>query len=914
VSGWVGDWIGLAEATGLVGREDELAVVEEFALGDVRRLLIEGPAGIGKTALWAAALGVLASAGACGMVSRPGEAEASYSFAVLADLLVGISPERLEGLPPPQARALEVALLLREPEGERSYGRAVAAGFLSVLRLLAAEQPLVIAIDDVQWADEASAAALGYALRRLDGQPVRFLFSRRSGTLAAHEYGRGFTRIELGPLSLGAIQRLLRSRLSTAFPRPLVARIHAESGGNPFFALELGRAMLRRDLAERVDGRLPVPAHLSELVRERLEILPETTRDALGFVAALADARPGVVEAAGIADHLEPAFRAGVVEIDGQRVRFTHPLLAGCAYSLLSASRRRDVHRQLAGLVLDPEERARHLALGSEGSSEQLAQTLDEAARLASARGAPAAAATLVDFAVQLAPPADPGARARRQIDAAAYRFVAGETAAARAALEPIVQTLPPGRERARALLHLGMTREDDLPAAAGYLERAAEEAEDDDMLLVSVRVRQADLAGMRGDFAGAAAYARAALESAEHSGDQRAIALALPELAHAEQRLGTVTPGLLERAVRLEDSLPDPPPGHRSARRARATYRLTAGLLDAARIDFESVRSRALDQGDEFEGTIVLAQLADLECLAGNLAAALQHAERGVETAEQLGLEQTLNTLRCQRALVASHLGREEEARADAQAALLSAESIADGLGEIRARAALGFLELSLGDMATAVERLRPLTELAPDASAGVFRYLPNLIEGLLALGETEEAGALLLRLEVEDTPWTRACRMRCRGLLLAAGQDLEGAQAALTQALAAHEHLPMPLEHARTLLAAGQVHRRSRQKRAARESLRAALAICEQIGAPLWAEKARAELARISGRGPASGELTETERRIAELVAAGKSNKQVAAELFLSVHTVEDNLKRTYRKLGVRSRTELARRMPAG
>jgi DNA-binding NarL/FixJ family response regulator len=910
------------EASGvtLVGREHELAAVEEFAGGGSAAcgLVIYGVAGIGKTALWQAAVEACRSRGSQVRSSRPGEAEASFSFAVLADLLGGLSPELLAGLPPPQRRALEIALLLREAEGERSNARAVAAGFLSVLRLLAEAGPLVVAVDDVQWADPVSTAALGYALRRLDAEPIRFLFAQRAGVRAPLALSAaGLLRIELGPLSLGALQRVLRSRLERPLPRPVVVRIHKESGGNPFFALELGRALVRRGLAELPAGRLPVPSHLGELVRERLEALPEATRDALGLTAALADPRLVVVEAAGVTGDLDAAFGAGVVEIDGEQVRFTHPLLAGRAYGGLSPGRRRDVHRVLAGLVPDPEERARHLALGTEGQSEEVAQVLDEAARLASARGAPAAAATLVDLAVGATPDDAASERARRQIEAAAYRFVAGETAAARAALEPLVETLPPGRERARALLYLGMTREDDLPAAASCFERAAVDADGDDRLLASIRIRQADVAGMRGDFMGSLAYGRAGLESAERSGERRAIALALPELAAAEQRVGAVTPGLLERAVEMQDSIPDLPPGYRSARRARAIFLMAADRLDAARSDLERAHRHALEQGDEFEEPIVLSWLAEVECLAGDLDAALQHAEEGVGIAEQLGLEQTLNTLRCRRALIAAHLGR-EEARAEALAALRSAEAIDDGLGQIRARAALGFLELSRGAMAAAVEYLRPLPELTSGVPASEFRFLPDLIEALLTLGEREQAETLLAPFEegsgLRDTSWTRACSRRCRGLLLAARQDLNGALAALEASLVECEHLPMPFEQARTLLALGQVQRRAKKRAAARGSLQAALAIFDELGTPLWAEKARAELARISGRRPASKELTETERRIAELVAEGKSNKQVAAALFLSVHTVGDNLKQVYRKLDVRSRTELARRLSSG
>jgi DNA-binding CsgD family transcriptional regulator len=907
---------------GLVGRDEELAAVEGFLAGAeprVRTLLIEGAAGIGKTTLWEAGIEVARESGFEIRTSRPGESEATFSFAVLDDLLANLPAGVLAALPPPQREAIEVALLLRAAEGERSYGNAVAVGFLSILRTLAEAQPVLIAIDDVQWTDRPSAGAIEYAARRLASTPVRFLFANRSGIalpfdLTRPEHAGHLRRVDVGPLSLGALGRVLTMRLGRTLPRPVVSRIYVESGGNPFFGLELARALVRRGLTDLPADRLPVPAHLAELVRERLGLLPDKTRDALALAAALAEPRLAVLEAAGVADDLEPAFQAGVLEIDGKRVRFTHPLLAGAAYGALPPSRRREVHRRLAAFAADPEERARHLALGAEGPSAEIAEILDGAATLASARGAPAAAASLAEMAARATPANAHAERARRQVDAAGYLFVSGETATARAMLEPLVETLPGGRERARALLCLGMTCEDSLPLAASYLDRACAEADGDELLMATIHIRQADNAGVRGNFGAGLDYARAGLECAEHVGHRGTIALALAELAVHEQRSGSITPGLLDRALEMQESIRDLPPGYRSARRARAIRSLAADNLDAARADLQDCYRRSVEQGDLFEERIILMYLSQVECLAGDLPAAVRYINQGVEAAEELGLPQTDDALGWARALVAAHLGR-AEARSDAQVALESAEAIGDGLGQIRARAVLGFLELSSGNPKAAVEFLRPLPQLTSTVSPSEFRFLANLIEALIAMGDGEGAEALLVPFErgtcLRDTPWTRACSRRCRGLLLAARGDLAGALAALEDALVEHEGMAMPFERARSLLALGQVQRRAKRKGAARATLHEALAIFERLGTPLWADKARAELARIGGRRPAGIELTETERRIADLVADGKSNKEIAAALFVTVNTVEGHLSHAYAKVSVHSRGELVHRL---
>jgi DNA-binding CsgD family transcriptional regulator len=233
---------------------------------------------------------------------------------------------------------------------------------------------------------------------------------------------------------------------------------------------------------------------------------------------------------------------------------------------------------------------------------------------------------------------------------------------------------------------------------------------------------------------------------------------------------------------------------------------------------------------------------------------------------------------------------------------------------------AVLGFLELSLGNVTEADAYLSRAIEL--EQAMGVrepayFRVVPDAIEALVALGRVDEAESLLEPFEAagEDLrrAWTIATGGRCRALVVAARGDLDGASAAADEAVRVHDQLPLPFELGRTLLVRGTVERRAKRKREARDTLSTALEIFEGLGAALWAEKARAELARIGGRAPSSMELTPTEARVAELVAAGSTNREAADALFVSVHTIEANLKRIYRKLGIRSRTELASTFPS-
>ena len=396
-------------STELVGREEELQRVELFldaARHAPRALVIEGEAGAGKTSIWEAALTAAARAGTPTLAARPAEAETSFAYAALGDLLRD-QLEAVADLPSRQRRALEVALRLDDERDDAPDQQSVALAVLTVFRQLAQLRPLVVAIDDVQWLDAASASVLRYAVRRLDAGPVGLLAAWRTepGAPVPLELDRAPTaerleRIPLSPLSLGAVQHLITQRLGFLPPRPALRRLHELSGGNPFFALELARAFQEGAIQLEAGERLPVA--LDELVGARLQALSAEARRALAAAAALAQPTVGLVEkvAGDGRGALDEAERAHVIAVRDGRVRFTHPLLASGAYGTVDASLRRDLHARAGAAVADPEERARHLALAATGPDEVVARALEAAASRADARGAPPAAAELYERAV----------------------------------------------------------------------------------------------------------------------------------------------------------------------------------------------------------------------------------------------------------------------------------------------------------------------------------------------------------------------------------------------------------------------------------------------------------------------------------------------------------------------------------
>jgi DNA-binding CsgD family transcriptional regulator len=618
---------------------------------------------------------------------------------------------------------------------------------------------------------------------------------------------------------------------------------------------------------------------------------------------------------------LEPAIEAQVVELEGDRVRFTHPLLASAAYG--GTAGHRELHGRLAEIVVDPEERARHLALAATGPDPSVAAALEEAARGAAARGATGVAAELTEQAARLTPPNSADDARRRAADAGYYHFESGDSRRARAMLERLADELPAGPERASVLVRLAFTRayDDDVHAASDLNLQAVEEARDDSLTRAQALTGlAATLFRRREHLAQAVEHAQVAAELAEGLGDLALVGDALGVQLMAEAALGRPEAGAtLGRLLQL------PPAGEYLRLQAEPTWhaaivRMWWEELDSAQGAFGELLERGHESGDESFLPYVYVLAAQNECLRGDFERAGSHAEAGQEIAEQVGQETLFGYALAVRALVDAHRGRVDEARDEGERALELARRTRSTPTLHFATSALGLLELSLARPARAVERLAPLIEFARKqeiCEPALARFTLDYVQALIEVGRLEEAAEVSGRYEHHAARLGRrgalASALRCRGLLAAAHGDLDEALATFERALAEHDRVAMPFERARTLLARGAALRRARQRRAARESLQQARAIFEKLGAVLWEEKAGAELARIGGRAAGPGHLTPAEQRIAELVGQGRSNKEVAAELVVTVRTVESNLTRIYRKLGVRSRAELAHRLSA-
>ena len=911
----------------VIGRETELAAATAFLDGlpsGTRGLRIEGEAGAGKTTLWLAATEEARERGYRVLETRPAEAEAGLPFAGLGDLVESTLDEVLDELPEPQADALRVALLLAPPGDALPDERAVAVAVLGVLRALAGASPVLVAVDDVQWLDPPSAKVVSFAWRRLREEPVGLLLAHRLGTDAPAGFAvdERLSSLVVGPLALGAVHKLLHSRLGLVLPRPALRRVHEVSGGNPFFALELGRALQVHQAEVSPGEPLPVPDRLQELVRSRLELLPPESRDVLAAAAALSQPTLGLLAAA-VADGgeaLRPALDAHVVELEGDRVRFTHPLLASGAYQNLDAVGRRELHRRLAELVSDVDERARHLALSTDAPNSNIARALEEAAEHARARGATATAAELCERAARLTPLDRSGAAHRRTMAAARYRFVAGDTMRARELLEQALAAARTGSDRAGALLRLAQLArfEGDQPQSAAFARQAlVQPGTDDRVRAEAARNLATALCFMREELQSALEHATLAADLSARSGAVALQAQSLSEKGFVEALLGRSTVAATVRAASELGAEPErvcDSPSH-----VLAVCLCWTDEFEDAAARLRQVHEEAVERGDESSISMILANLAAAEYLAGHWLEAARVAEEGYEVALQTAQRPQQAWALSLQALVRASLGQEVEARADAEEALMLAGERGMGVARIHAAWALGLLELSLGrpeETVRLLARQREQLLAAGVGEPGSIRFVPDEIEALVALGRLDEAEGVLGWLEERGHALDRASALaagwRCRGLLMAATSDGEGAVGAFEQALEQHARVPMPFDRARTLLALGGALRRAKRKRDARATLDEAAQVFEELGATLWAQTARAELGRIGGRAASDGELTPTERRVAELVAQGLTNKEVAGTLFVSARTVEGHLSHVYRKLGLRSRAELARRFP--
>jgi ATP/maltotriose-dependent transcriptional regulator MalT len=918
-------------ADAIVGRAAELEAVDRLVgrLADgPAALVLEGLPGIGKTTVWRRVFAC--SDGAIVLSCRPVEAEAKLAFASLADLLEPVAQAAIARLPEPQRIALDVALMRASPPGAPPSARAVATAVLSTLRLLTDETPVVLAIDDLQWLDRASAEALAFALRRIGDRrvgvvaTVRLVDGRAADPLALDAaFAGAVERRRLGPLGLAELHHVVQARLDHVFPRPVLRRIADASGGNPFFAVELGRALLEAGVRPGASEPFPIPDTLASLVVRRLDRLPARTRETLLAAAALSAPTVDLLRAAiGEPDAdaaISRAQGARLLDVDDGHVRFAHPLFAAAVYSSATGEARRDVHRRLARVVDATEERARHLALAASHPSDEVAVVLDDAAVLARRRGAPDLAGDLQEQAARLTPPDDAAGSRWRRIVAAQHFFHAGARGHAHELLDGVLAEEVVGPQRAVALRLLGQLRsqEDSFREAIDRFTEALVHS-DDEAAKAAIRLELGFATFMIGDLPRALGAARDALAAAERLDAPGLLADALGLVTSGEFLAGLgCNVARLERALALED-------------RSRAGLLLlrpssVAGLIAMweGRLAEAGVRLRAICEsaavhGEESGLPFILLTLSWLEWWRGDLAASTQSTEESLLIAVQTASE-TLQALSlAHRARTRATAGDVAGARADlAEArALMGRTDDVNGLQWVMTIE--GMLELSLGDAAAAERSLAPLAAVFEGLGIGepwVAYFVPDAAEALTRTGQTERASALLARFDERaralGRQWAIANAARARAVLAAEQGDLDAALAAAEDAVERSERLGMPVDAGRALLVLGAVRRRRGERRVAREALERAVAVLRGVGARPWTQRAEEELARIPVRRGAGDELTPTEARVAALAGAGHTNQEVAKALFMSPKTVEANLTRIYGKLGIRSRAELGARM---
>lgn len=903
----------------LVGRDAEREALERLldGVGAGVAGLICGEAGIGKTALLNTV--VRHAVGHCHVLrASPVESETQMSFCGLRDMFAGLPPERIACLPAPQRNALEVALLLAEPGGSVPERRAVGTAVVSVLGRLTEVSPVLVAIDDVQHLDSATADVLAFAFRRASAGLVVLATAPPGGSeddplLATLVHDMDLLRVDLDPLDPEAIARIIGDRLGWVPSRPSLLTIHAASRGNPFVAVELARAersgeplpSVSAAIDRRLDSVSPPVRHL--LLGTALEPYPDRTL--LETLAAGLDLDPEISA---------EAFDSGILRGDGKRVDFDHPLLRLAIISRSTDTERRDMHRLLAGFATHEEQRARHLAAATPVPDAGVAAGLETAAVRARAGGSALAAAELAEQSRRLTPPSDREAVLARTIEAARHVFAAGDGARARSLLEDAAGLAPPGPLRAAAYLELGLLhhRTDGYGSAIESYRAGLDEPGLPTGLAGDLHRELAFALMFSGQRTLAAEQCDAAVRLAEQSGDatrRRKADLPRLTLAFADGDLADFEATGIDTT--LDDS--DTPLEQRWAY-VRAVALIRTDRLYEAHSELQSLMADAAERGEESARPRLLAHLSDVELQLGRTQKALELAGEGLELARQTG--QRVREVTLLRVIAMGHAikGDTEKAVGHAVESEELATSVASLPAYVQARSVRGFVALSDGRYEEAWECLASVAEAVSRVGVrepSLSRWLPDAVETLICLGQLDEAERLVTPFRTRAAqlgrPWAEFTADRCLALLAGAqGRPRAGLrriEAALTR-----QDMLEPFERGRALLCAGMLQRRVKAWRQADTRFREALAIFDQVGARVWAGITQGELATLEGSARTAG-LTATQLRVAELASEGRTNKQIAASLQKSVKTVEAHLSQVYRALDITRRGEIAGRLAA-
>jgi DNA-binding CsgD family transcriptional regulator len=910
----------------LVGRDFELATIDRFLRSvpeGYRAVAFRGGAGYGKSALLEETVARAQSLGFRVLTARSAETETELPFGVLAELLESVETDQVD-LPVPQARALDVALQRLDPDEARpvdplGLGLAMAAA----LRHLAADQPLLVAVDDVQWCDPPSLRTLEFALRRVGAEQIGFAAAIR--TAEEHEIEVAgsdgcVTEVEVGPLDEPAFEAVLRRSGGERISKPVTRRLFTACDGNPLFGKEVASLLAERGLSDDPATPIPVPPSAAAAIGRRVAKLRLGTRDVLLAAAALPRPTIEVLTASygepAVERALVEAAAAGIVAVEPKRVRFTHPLLAAAVYGSATPARRRAAHAGLARVLGRTEDRAPHLAHAAARPSAAVAAELDSAAASAAARGALDTAGRLHEHAITATPARDRVARRRRGLEAARCHLAAGDTDRARNLLDRLVDLSKPGEELAEVLLELALAGGSYSRRGFRYAYAALEHAQESPALAVRIRHCLMALHVCAGEAELSVEHARAALATAEAHGDEATLATAISGAAFADFFCGgPVDLDALERAVEIErragrsTSVDEDRPITTLAHVLRRV-----GEFDRSReLGLELLRE-AVERGDERDRAAIVGLLSDVETDSGNLSVARDYAVELVE----LGEQQDDRSIRMyglfQGGTVLALLGEPDEAEALARAGQELALSPVLEPWLAWGDHVLGLVALERGDPAAALEHFESSARRYDAAGwmEPAFRHAPVEIEALIALRRLDEAAARIADYEERYSPERHARRLpfivRYRGLIASLRGKHDAAEAEFARSLELQERAPSPYYRARTLVALATARRRHRRRGDARRALEEAVGLFERAGAVIWADRARADIAALGlRRGPAD-ELTAMESRVARAVAGGATNREAASSLFLSERTIEFHLGNVYRKLELSSRTELA------
>jgi DNA-binding CsgD family transcriptional regulator len=890
----------------LTGRSAEQSqlnrLIADAKDGRSRTLVVRGEAGIGKTALLDHAAGVADGMRVLRVVGV--ESEAEIPFAGL-QLLFARFADRFDALPGPHALALRAALGAGASSGERLL---VGAAVLTLLSELAEDGPVLCLVDDVQWFDQSSIDALLFAVRRLHTDPVATILAARDGD-------RPFPAAGMDSLRLRRLDRADSARLLASvrpLPGEIAERVLAESDGNPLAILELAATDGPVHRAAPV-APLPATGRLEEHFRSLIRALPDGTRLALLLAAAddrseLRSFSDAAVRLGLDASDLEPAEQRHLVRVSTDVVEFRHPLIRASAYQDAALARRVAVHAALAQILSDPRDadrRAWHLAAAATGADDTAAGELELVAQRAIARGGPAGAARALERAAQLS--GERTDRARRLVEAARAAYDAGqldraaELASAGAALtERPAEAAEAGLVLAQVAYERGSPAEDSalaLDAASLILSVDPDRAEA--MLIEAVWCARD---------AGDPELLRRCADRARSVRRGRSVMLdalvGFTDLLRGD--IGTAVTPMRALLSAAEDG-----------RMESAVERLTAGFMGV--LTGADAPALALLDGQiaELRGqgalgwlpyaleTLALAQLA-----AGRFRDADANVAEAMSLADELGQGMQVVVLSAISAWLAAVRGDVVTSRERAE--LVRSDARQHRMAAAQANWALALIDLTAGNPSAALDRLDAVC-LGPPGRDVTIRAIPDHVEAAVRTGDADRARTYLPQLvewaKHTASPVAAALVLRCEALL----RDGADAQQRFEAALGIEGC--GPYDRARTRLVYAEWLRRHRRPTPARSQLAEALETFERIGAHGWAQRVRAELVAMGAPvpdqhapgGADTAQLTPQELQVVRRAAAGLSNREIAAQLFLSPRTVGYHLYKAYPKLGVSRRSQL-------